>query len=272
MIIETNTQPPSYKLPLVLGIIITLSAVALPVIFVITPNSQPTGNILSPLPQGELANQPSIPLSFEQSLNLAQNYLNKAYELARDPDQSEADKNIILASLNQGLKQASNSIALSPRNPQGYLIRAQILTAASKINADTLKLAKEDLDIASKLSQNQNVVLPSPVNPINLLPDQQANLASNVTIASGATTSASPSASSASGGNASQGQVILPANQTELKVTNPKIKDSTYIYLVPTTNSTSILFVKSKDTGSFILSTTAAQSTDRTIDYYLINQ
>jgi len=67
MLIENNqtlSLPPnssvekgSYHWPLVLGTIITLTALALPIVVVISPNIQPTGSLLSPLPEGTIAEE-----------------------------------------------------------------------------------------------------------------------------------------------------------------------------------------------------------------------
>ncbi len=61
MLIESSTittsaisPTPSYRLPLILGTIITLTAAALPILFVVTPRSDPTGSLLSPLPEGTI--------------------------------------------------------------------------------------------------------------------------------------------------------------------------------------------------------------------------
>lgn len=61
MLIESSSvttpipaTPTSYRLPLILGTIITLSAAILPILFVVIPNRQPTGSLLSPLPQGTI--------------------------------------------------------------------------------------------------------------------------------------------------------------------------------------------------------------------------
>lgn len=268
----TLEKKSTYKWPIVLGTVFTLSAAVLPILFVVN-DAKPTGSMLSPQPQGEVseATVTPTPLTFAQNLNLAQNYLNKAYDLARNPHQTESDKKAILASLNQSLKQATDSINLSPKDPAGYLLRAQILTAISKIKPEALSYAKEDLDLASKLSQNQNVVLPPAINPINLLPDERAEVAANFILAA-PESEATSSAEATTKSNSTQKQVVLPAGQTELKIENTQVLASSYIYLIPTTKPASPIYLKSKSVGAFTLTTDQANITDQTIDYYIINE
>ena len=64
--ITAPANPPfekiSYRWPLVLGTIITLTALALPIVVVISPNIKPTGSLLSPLPEGTIAAEtPPLP-------------------------------------------------------------------------------------------------------------------------------------------------------------------------------------------------------------------
>lgn len=280
MLIEsTNSQPQPPRTgakplpwPLFLGTTFVLTSGFLFFVFFL-PWEKPTGTLLSPLPGGELAatDSPTPALSFAASLNLAQNYLSKAYDLARNQNQNDEDKKAILTSLNRSLKQVDDSIRLDPQNPQGYLLRAQILTAISKINKKALDLAKQDFDTASRLSQNQNVVLPPTVNPVDLLPDERAAVAVGPLIAAPATTSGvfeelTPEVNS----NASQGRVILPAGTAELEVANSQVLDSSYIYLIPQGKTNNPVYVKSKSSASFTIAASLPADTDLTIDYYII--
>lgn len=288
MLIEsTNFTPPPQVRNLdivryIPGIAIAIGALILPVLILTLPQQKPTGTLLSPLPEGEVAATPaSSPsaLSFAASLNLAQNYLSKAYDLARNQNQNDEDKKAILTSLNRSLKQVDDTIKLDPQNPQGYLLRAQILTAISKINQKALDLAKQDFDTASRLSQNQNVTLPPAINPVDLLPDERAagpepveraGIPQNLIVAS---PEASPSAArdaAASSSNASQGRVVLPTGAAELEVKNSQVLDSSYIYLVPQEKTNNPVYVKSKSSGSFIIAASQPPNTNQTIDYYII--
>lgn len=280
MIIESPINlplnpPPStdYRWPIILGTIITLSATVLPLVFIVLPVNRPTGSLLSPLPKGEVASAQTPPsnLNFAETINLAQNYLNKAYELARNQNQTEDDKKAIFTSLNESLKQVTSAINLSPRNPTGYLLRAQIFTTISKVNPDAVALAKQDLDVAQQLSSGKDVSLPPAVNPINLLPEEQAASISSFLIAS-------PQEESTASGeldtqtNASQKRVVLPANQIEIVVNDPLVKPDSYIYLLPVTATNNPVYVKTKTDGSFTIATTSPSTSNQAIDYYLINE
>ncbi len=283
VIIESASLPnptiikktPSYIWPMVLGTFFTLIATALPILFVIVKNDKPTGTMLSPLPAGEQANLPTptpVALNFAQSVNLAQNYLNKAFDLSRNQNQTEGDKKAIIASLNQSLTQATNSINLAPNQPEGYILRAQVLTAISKINPRAASLAKQDLDLAAKLANDRNIVLPKPINPVNLLQDEQAASISGLFIAA-PNENATPSAeSSGTESNANQKRFILPAGQTEMTINDPLVKADSFIYLVPVDNHNLPVTLKSKSVGSFTVSLDSAATEDISVDYFIINE
>ncbi len=264
---------------MVLGTFFTLIATVLPILFIIVKNNKPTGTMLSPLPAGEQAGQtpaqnaPAIGgLTFAQSVNLAQNYLNKAFDLSRNQNQTEADKKAIIASLNQSLTQATNSINLAPNQPEGYILRAQVLTAISKINPQAASLAKQDLDLAAKLANDKNIVLPKPINPVNLLQDEQAASASSLLIAA-PNENATPSAeSSGTESNANQRRFILPAGQTEMTINDSLVKTDSFIYLIPIDNHNLPVTLKNKSLGGFTVSLDSAATEDISVDYFIINE
>jgi len=266
----------SYLWPMILGTIFTLTATTLPILFIVVKNNKPTGTMLSPLPAGEQASGQITPtpvtLNFAQSINLAQNYLNKAFDLSRNQNQTEADKKAIIASLNQSLTQATNSINLAPNQPDGYVLRAQVLTAISKINPEAAGLAKQDLELAAKLANDKNIVLPKPINPVNLLQDEQAASASSLLIAA-PNENATPSAESAgTESNANQKRFILPAGQTEMTINDSLVKADSFIYLVPVDNHNLPVALKSKSVGGFTVSLDSAATEDISIDYFIINE
>lgn len=255
-----------------LGIFLTLTAVGLPIFFVVAKNDKPTGTMLSPLPAGVVAESKPAELNFAQSVNLSQNYLNKAFDLARNQNQSEGDKKAIMASLNQSLAQATNSINLAPNQPEGYILRAQVLTAISKINPAAAGLAKQDLELAVKLAHDKNIVLPTPINPVNLLPDEQASDNSNIIIASPAEASAEADLTASTSSNANQKRFILPAGQTEMTINDTLVRAESFIYLIPTDNHNLIVSLKSKSVGSFTVAVDSPAGNDIPIDYYIINE
>ena len=275
---------------MVLGTFFTLTATVLPILFVIVKNNKPTGTMLSPLPAGEQAsriggqasqtpaqNAPAVGgLTFAQSVNLAQNYLNKAFDLSRNQNQTEADKKAIIASLNQSLTQATNSINLAPNQPEGYILRAQVLTAISKINPKAAGLAKQDLDLAAKLANDKNIVLPKPINPVNLLQDEQARRfggqADSIIIAAPNEASTPSAESAGTSSNANQKRFILPAGQTEMTINDSLVKADSFIYLVPVDNHNLPVSLKSKSVGSFTISVDSVAANDISVDYFIINE
>ena len=210
-------------------------------------------------------------LNFSQTINLAQNYLNKALDLSRNQNQSDEDKKAIVVSLAESLKQATNSISLAPNQPEGYFLRAQVLTAISKINPKAAGLAKQDLELAAKLASDKNIVLPPPVNPVDLLPDEQAGTPQNLIIASPAEAETKENQSNVSA-NANQKRFILPAGQTEMTIKDTLVKADSFIYLIPENNNNLLVTLASKEIGSFSVTVDAPAKNDIPVDYYIINE
>ena len=236
--------------------------------------ANPTGSPLSPLPSGEQASvlSPSPnnnSSSFASSLNLAQNYLYKAFTQAKNPDQTPVDKKQIIDNLNLSLNYVTSAINQNNSDPRGYLMRAQILTAISKVKPEALKEAQADLDIASKLSNGASVQLPTTINPINLIPDERAQLAENVIIA-GPNEATQISIATDQMSNSFKKTVILPAGKSEMTINDARVNDSSFIYLIP--NSKAQLTVKSKATGTFTIENLTPQAVDLSLDYWIINQ
>ena len=74
--------------------------------------NQPTGTLISPLPQGELTQATPTPqeINFNQSINFAQNFFDKAISLSKNQNQTETDKQEIISSLNESLTHINNAI------------------------------------------------------------------------------------------------------------------------------------------------------------------
>lgn len=280
MIIESSTYrlpkvfTPNYKLIGLAFFGVTFTSGL--VLTAVRLNQQPTGTFLSPLPSGQLADTSSNPTpttpiaSFAETLNLAQNFLDKAYSLSAVTNQTETDKQTIIDSLNQSLTYANQAISQSPRQPRGYLVRAKIFTAISQINPTATNQAKTDLEVAQALSNGQTIQLPESINPLNLLPNQQAATAQNIIIAAPAdATSAANQTNSNS--NSLTSTITLPAGKTELVVKNKQVKANSYIYIIPQTSTNNPIYVKSKDTGVFTLSTNTANTIDIALDYWIVS-
>lgn len=260
----------------------TLASIGL---IILGNSTNPTGSYLSPLPTGSVASNdlptttpnptssltptPTTTLSFPESLNLAQNFLDKAFTLAKNQNQTESDKKQIITALNQSLNEVNTAVNLSPQDPKGYLLRARILTAMSKLEPSALAKAQIDLELASKLSNGQEVTLPNPINPIDLIPDERATLAENLIIAAPEEATNS-SATASQSGNTTTGTVTFPANQTDITVKNSSITDNSQIYLIPKSKGSS-LYVRSKAVGRFIIAATTSPTTNVTLDYWIIN-
>lgn len=282
MQIETSTYHPKFNSKKALntaGIaalsLLTVTPIAL---IILGRSSTPTGTYISPLPKDEVTqNSPSSDpiaptpiITYASAVNLSQNYLNKAFELSKNPNQSEADRKQIIDTLNHSLNQANTAISLSPKDAQGYVLRARILTAISKLNPDAIKQAQNDLEIAQNLSNGKEINLPAPINPINLIPDQQASLAQNIIIA-GPEASNSAEQQVDTSGNATTTTITLPATQTEMLINDPNASKDSYIYLIPKSSTNITIYVKSKTDGQFTIATTAVPATDLLIDYWIIN-
>jgi hypothetical protein len=256
----------------------TLASIGL---IVLGSSTNPTGSYLSPLPTGSVASNnlptttpnltptPTTTSTFPESLNLAQNFLDKAFTLAKNQSQTETDKKQIITTLNQSLNEVNSAINLSPQDPKGYLLRARILTAISKLEPDALAKAQIDLELAGKLSNGQEVTLPTPINPINLIPDERATLAENLIIAAPEEATKSTAAASQSG-NTITGSTTFPAGQTDITINNSSITPNSQIYLIPKSKGNS-LYVRSKAAGRFIIAATTPPTTNVTLDYWIIN-
>lgn len=262
-----------------IGLSVFVLSLTIPAFLIVLGSvANPTGSPLSPLPSGEMASQlpaQSAPAAgvannnFASSLNLAQNYLDKAFAQAKNPEQTSADKKQIIDNLNLSLNYVTSAINQNNSDPRGYLMRAQILTAISKVKPEALKEAQADLEIASKLSNGATVQLPTTVNPINLIPDERAQLAENVIVA-GPNDATQTSIITDQGSNSFKKTVVLPANQSEMTITDNLVKESSFIYLIP--NGKAQLTVKSKAAGTFVIENLTPQTTDLSLDYWIINQ
>ncbi len=242
MIIEQSSVPiviepkrQNYFWPLILGTIITLTATTLPILFVIAKSDRPTGTLLSPIPEGVITDSRSTPeqLSSQEAVLLSQNYLNKAYDLLRNPSQTEEDRAAIRVSLNNSLRQIESALKLEPERQEAHQLRSQILAEIKKL-------------------------IPNPTSQ-------------NVTIASAGEDSSS-SGQTNSVSNANQNRFILPAGQSELTTKDTQVKTDSYIYLLPVENSSVVVSLLSKSSGSFTISADTPPETDLPISYYIINE
>lgn len=102
MLIESSSvitpvpaTPTSYRMPLILGTIITLSAAVLPILFVVIPATSPTGSLLSPLPQGTITDSSPTPIISTGSAIIAVSIDPVTTQSAQTDSASNASKKII---------------------------------------------------------------------------------------------------------------------------------------------------------------------------------
>lgn len=255
-------------------VIITLIPLSL---ILIGSFSKPTGNYLSPLPQGELAQatttltpNPTPTKNITELITLSQGFLNKAVSLSQQTPQTDSNKQQIISFLEQSLDYSNKAVLTQPNNPQTYLLRAQILTSIGQTNPQAIYRAEEDLEMAQKLANGQSVSLPQSINPLDILPSRQASLTQDLIVAAPQESSSS-TASAENSSNATTTSVTLLAGQTQLQVSSSKITPSSYIYLIPQQKTNQPVYISSKTTGSFTISTNKPLNTNITIDYWIIN-
>lgn len=238
-------------------------------------NKIPTGNLLSPLPQGEITQiTPSLTpeniKTLAELVSFSQNYLNKAISLSLTTPQTQTDKQQIISYLEQSLDYSNQAVLTYSQEPQTYLLRAQVLTSISQTNPDALIQAEKDLEIAQQLANGQSVSLPQSVNPLDILPSQQANLPQDLIIASPQQENTA-SISVQNNSNAITTTITFPSGQTRLEIANPQITSDSYIYVIPQTKTNQVISVVSKEKGSFTIGTNEPLDTDINLDYWIIN-
>lgn len=223
----------SYLKPIILGTFITLTVSTLPILFVISKSDKPTGTLISPIPDGVVSDsQGIVKPSFDQMISLAQNYLHKALELSRNPNEAERDQNSILLSLNQGLNKVNEALTNKPTDPEGILLREEIQMELAKINQPV-----------------EQVLIAAP----------------NDTATDSAINTGSPS-------NANKNSFMLPAGSTELEIKDPLVNNDSYIYIIPGESQNNPIYIKSKSVGSFTVSPANPITADTVVYYYVINE
>jgi cytoskeletal protein CcmA (bactofilin family) len=71
--------------------------------------------------------------------------------------------------------------------------------------------------------------------------------------------------------NSTAGKAVLVANTTELKIINPKVKLDSLIYVTPVSSTENkVLYVKSKDTGEFVIGFNEPITTDVEFNWWII--
>ena len=72
--------------------------------------------------------------------------------------------------------------------------------------------------------------------------------------------------------NSIAGKAVLPAGQTDIKIINPKLKTEGLIYVTPVSSTQNkVLYVKSKDIGTFTVGFSEAIDTDVEFNWWIID-
>lgn len=111
------------------------------------PKKIPMANSQSPIADSQQ--------SISYYITTSQEFLNKARGLAENRNQTEADKQEILATINQALDLANQAIAGYPSDDRGFIQRAKIYEALIPFVNQSASLAVQDLQTAIGLN-NQN--------------------------------------------------------------------------------------------------------------------
>lgn len=263
-----NWQKPLMAFIFVAGFILTL----IPVVSAVASQVGPTGSYLSPLPENQLAEASPSPTQTELTASgailSAQAFLEKAINLAKNPEQTEADQAQIVALLNQSLTLANQAVALAPTSPQSYLMRARILSSSATLRPDATLLAQKDLEAAQALANGQTITLPTEIDLLELAPKQRAEGEANLIIAAPEVANTKESTASASS-NTQKLTAIIPAGKTEITVKNSQITTESYIYLIPADSSQTI-YLKTKTDGQAVVATDSPLGSDLAFEYWIV--
>lgn len=108
--------------------------------------------------------------TYAYQLSLSQGFLTKAitHSQATSQAQGEADRQAILAYLQQALEAANKAIEMDPTQGLGFLMRARVYKTAGIIKPELIALAEQDLTIARALGVNGQAL--TDPNPLQHLP------------------------------------------------------------------------------------------------------
>lgn len=141
MIIESSVNPSSIEiyqndfhwLPKTMGTIITLVITAGLLLFIVSPNLQPTGSLLSPLPEGQIAEsllQPTAPPPV----------------IVAAPEVKEASR----ASQVKTAANAEKLMIILPANTKEFVVRDQSITTNSYIYLTPISAVNDPIFVKTK--------------------------------------------------------------------------------------------------------------------------
>lgn len=273
---QTPATPHAWKKPLLaVSFLAGLALLLVPVAAAIVTQTSPTGTYLSPLPEKQLAAEPtptttlaSTELTASQSILSAQAFLEKAITLSQNPTQTEADREEIVTLLNESLKLANQAVALAPNAPQSYLMRARILSSSSSLRPDATLLAQKDLEAAQALANGQSVTLPTNIDLLNLSPKQRAEGEGQLVIAAPAESEVKESTGSAQSNTYKLSDIIASGEQ-EVTLEHAAITAESYLYLIPR-DSGRLVYLKAKGAGEAVVATDRPAETDLEFEYWIV--
>ena len=238
--------------------------------------NQPLSPLASPA-----SNQPktetSPVYSLEYYLHLSKSFLYKAVRLANDnPRQTDADKMKILNTVNKALKAANQACQYYPRQPEAYLIRAQVYQKMAHLFPEGKKQAEKDIKTANQLMKKPDLAdIPreKEAQPLNFIPTQKANLAKKIIIAEPKASQEPEAQNSELNINAASGTAILEAGKTEIIVKTNQVKPGTQVYLVPKGGADNkvLSVVAKKDYQWFKAGINSASDKDIIFNWWIIN-
>lgn len=253
-----------------------VSFLVIPLMMAILQSSgTPTGTYLSPVPEGQVAQNLVTPspteatLSPAQAVLSAQAFLEKAITLSQKDPQTDSDKNEIATLLSQSLGFANTAVELSPKSPQTYLARARVLATSSTVWPQATQWAQKDLEVAQKLSNGQPVDLPTKVDLMATAPLQQANNGAKLTIA--APEESKPNNQAQTDGNTVKDFATIPAGKTTVDINDTNIKETSYLYIIPKDGNNTVLFVQSKQNGKATIAASTAPTAPLEFEYWIVN-
>ncbi|MFC1711699.1 hypothetical protein ACFLZ1_03885 [Patescibacteria group bacterium] len=283
-ILKDENNKVNKKLILIVGVVIAFALPALSFAIIKIYEARPaqaTKDYISPLSENqentETAKAEEQIYNLDYYLHLAKSFLGKATVLANNtPDQQDVEKVKIINTLNEALKAANLAIKYYPQRPEGYLTRAQVYEKVKHIWPELETRSKQDLLTAKKLMENvetANVPLENEAQPINFIPTQKANLASNITIASPGEDTTPEAQESSLDTNAASGTGILEAGKTEIIVNTQQVTPSSQVYVVPAGDGDNkVLAVKSKKENEwFKVNIDSPSDKDLVFKWWIIN-
>jgi hypothetical protein len=139
-----------------------------------------------------------------------------------------------------------------PLNIQSLAIApVEIMAGKIKIDTNGDTIFEGNVKIAGNLELDGNFVVAEGIDP---------TATNSATIIEGQTSS-----------NSTAGKAVLVANTTELKIVNPKVKLDSLIYVTPVSSTENkVLYVKSKDTGEFVIGFNEPIATDVEFNWWII--